>query len=558
MNEIKRLIVQILIANGFSEKIPLKDRKYQIDIAENILFFIWVTVSVLLFQKLLDGLVWLLGVGLSFILEQIISIIILWIRHKWRKDKSFFRTSTPYHASTSRTIYERVGVLFFIIFIPVQVVLHIVPSGNNSAFWFGGALAYLLMVSVDNSILKKINNRNSLAITWVSLGVELHRAWRQIVSINYRGIRLAIPGVFLGVLLGSVSQDFWLVIENVSWFNLGLIFGLLLLFIIIPSSSQIDHSIEHEISNLNLSENVFGKKNLYRSIISQVHINEAKKIFRLLFDEYEQKYLWKLRKPIYKEAFEALSTEMKNRAKWQFWISLPALTLSVFILTVLIIIIVFPSDIVTDWVGRQVSYNLSNFPSFILGILNSGTIPNLADDPIIKFSAVLTALVIAYFANSYSQDSQTVFNNLHVDKFVLNDLLTLLCGYSMLIEDKSQVIDQILVASKDSYRFYAPVILIPDNCDKLSVEKLIESKTIYCVIFAQKESFLNSLTAISKGLSEEKDFWKLPLANQQSKCWVGLGQGGNTSNLHEFNDFEIARDWLEKNKQLVIDAFNIV
>lgn len=556
MSEIKKIVIQILIKNGFSNVISIKDRMYQIRIAQNSILAFLAVLSIFLFQNLLDILIWFLIFIVCLIIEQSMGVFYLWITHNWKGIKGSFRASVLFLESINRSLYERINFLFVGIFILAS--LYFAPLSPYSAFALGGFFSpSLLLIARDNNRVKTKKRDDTLPSLVVSIGLELFRGWRQVVSIISQGFRIAISGVFLAVLLGSVSQDFWLIISQISWTNLIITLSLLFIFAIIPSSSHINQSIELEISKLKLSEDPLLPQNLFYAISRCIPLADARKVSRTMLNEYENLSSWKLKRQIHKLSLENISTEMKTRAKWQFWISLFGLMPLTFVLVSVVSLIIFPPNVLANWTGKVISYDILSWMSQLLELFNARVTVYFLDDPILKFSAVITALVLTYFANSYSQDSSKVFKNLHIEEILIDDLIVALCAYYVFREPNYQIVGgfHIPVGSPNhALLLQAPIILIPSNIEISSIETIITNvKELYkyderliCAIFVTTERFLISTTAINMRLIEKEEHL-LTIGKTPQQCWVWLDKGNNATGLYKFSDFESARIWSEKN-----------
>jgi len=75
LNQIKTIVVYALVTNGFSTKVRLEDRRFQLRTAEKVALLVCLVLSLIAAGNLRNLFTWLLILLLCFLVEQLIDAV---------------------------------------------------------------------------------------------------------------------------------------------------------------------------------------------------------------------------------------------------------------------------------------------------------------------------------------------------------------------------------------------------------------------------------------------------------------------------------------------------
>lgn len=555
--KLKDLLKKLLIRNGFENSIPLAEKKDELRKVEYVLISIWVISSVLLLRDFQSRFLWFSLVPPAIIMEQVINLIYCWIDHL-RNSGGIKRFAIK--DALNRPVRQWFNIMFFVSFF----VISLIPNISNYLF---ADLSYKYLYMMFSSFLgfmfvRDIVNKNKTSVDlYLSLGLGLLRSIKQLWSIINSGIGLVVPGVIVAFIAATFSQDLWLYISELSWVQIALISLLVLLFVLLPSVTFMKKNLDEEVRQMGLENNPFSSDLLYAAVIRRSSYGESKTIPVELFNEYSNCFSWKLLDPIYDTSIQELVDELKRRIVWRIWWSLVFLTPIILFFMFLVGLFLFPSELLSDWTGREI---ISPFSWLTLGdVIENGSQSLIikwaisAENPIAKFSVFSTLLLLSYFVIEYSRDAKRVFSNLELNKGILNEWLIIICGFHVVVEHGFQSIVKHWHRGGHLLRGGEHVleIVVPNNTSKTHVERLIPSvKDLYSVnplldsvLFIRVTEAMKSSTSIRLNLVARNDLANLrhgnPTAN--TACWVWANRHNSNDEVFEFANQIEAETWIK-------------
>lgn len=173
MKQIKEIVVNTLIANGFSEAIVIEDRKYQLKIIERVLIGIWLAFSVISIRKT-QIFLWVLAVFLAFLCEQIVDLIIRRFKYLNNKNNPW---SDLAKQSISRSAYKRINIWFNLFILVFHFYFSVMPS--NPILYFIVLELSAMLAIMENHFKQTIKDKFLILGTSILKGIT--SSWINIV-----------------------------------------------------------------------------------------------------------------------------------------------------------------------------------------------------------------------------------------------------------------------------------------------------------------------------------------------------------------------------------------
>jgi hypothetical protein len=550
LNGMKTILVSALIQNGFSAKVRLEDRRFQLRTAENVtlwicLLFFWAAAG-----KPGRFFTWLGIVFLFFLAEQVIDAAICWLR--------FFRQypgewSYLYKKSLSRPIYRRINTWFIVclfIFVRNFGIVSLDYSGVN-AVPIGILSIILLMVEAEN--LYGCPGQSVLPI-----GLWLIQGARQVLSMTKTALDMVAPGVIISMITGALSQEIWQFLDASSWARLlSFLIGLILLAMFF-SMFSLRGSLRTQIESAGVEHDPFEPAEVYKAVIHSTPRSFAKERSFHEFQAFPRSCSWKWREKTLVAASDHLFRELYARAKWHFW-------LAVFLLLPLLMLfmsastfVLFRADSLRPWLYSGTAPVTSN----LFRIVDPNTLFDrdtfwipLLHDPRVKYAAVSAGLLITSFVLRYAQDAKKVLSNLQTKRESLAEWFTLLCAYECLAEYEYQLIGAfwIPVGKLVKGSMTVPIILVPGEADEALMKRVsVRMQTVWmyrypCIFIMKAADFLKSVPDYFYFGGETKEI-TIDVVRENSRlasCWVWLEKKNGDSEIQEFHEVDAAYRWVQ-------------
>ena len=544
LNEIKSIVVKSLIANGFSASIRLEDRKYQLTVLENTLTGLWIALSIITAGSLRNAGIWILTIVLALLVEQIIDIVIYRFKSRNQSDSRWF-----YARLFSRSIYKRMNgwlaIFLIAIFISVTSLFHFETVYPKFLWFMFISLIYIQLAVMDNSFRVSVKDK------LLSLGLWLIRGMSSILKTRFN---MVAPGVILAFILASISNELWQFIDLLSWTKLSIILLGLLVLVIIPSIFSVGKSLRIYFDTYKFTNEPFSPESLYKAVIQCTSRAYSKRISIKEFDPYPEGNQWKWQKKIVENSKDELFFVLAEMALWHFWLGVFLLLPLLFIFMSLCTSFLFPELLISFRPSIQPFESSVSFlfRSFLLDYpLNINGFLNLfLDDPLIKYSALSSVVLITSFVLSYVQDGKTIISNVQGDEKKLNAWFTLLCAYNSLKEYEYQEI----YAFQEGYKGLArlPVVLVPSDTDNALMERVanrlqvIEWYRSPCVFMMRANHFLESAVDVSHFGGDVNEIPTSVIREEKglAKCCVWLERKNGTTTLRWCADLYTAYRWV--------------
>jgi hypothetical protein len=543
LEAIKSIVVKALISNGFSETVRLEDRKYQLTVFENRYAKLWLVLSYVLVGSIKNAGIWTLTILLALLAEQIIDIIIYRFRFRSQSGSQWF-----YERLFSRSLYKRMNIWLAVFLIAIflrLVILFSFDIVNRSSVWFIGISTVFVQIAVmDNSFRMSIKDK------LLSLGLWLIRGMSSILKTRFS---MVAPGVILAFILASISNELWQFIDTLSWTKLLIIILGLVVLVIIPSISSVGKSLRIYFDTYKFTNVPFLPESLYKAVIQCTSREYAKRISIKKFDLYPEGNQWKWQKKIVEISVNKLFDELRERVHWHLWLGVFFLLPLLFIFMSLCTSFLFP-ELLTSFGPSVKTFEPSLrflFRLFLLGHpLDLDGFWNLfLNDPLIKYSALSSVILITNFVLNYVQNGKTIISNIQGDEKKLNAWFTLLCAYNSLKECEYQEID----AFHEGYKGLArlPVVLVPSDTDNALMERVANRLQVVgwyrspCVFMMRANHFLDSAVDVSHFGGDITEIPASVIREEKglAKCCVWLERKNGNTELREFTDLYTAYRW---------------
>ena len=250
---------------------------------------------------------------------------------------------------------------------------------------------------------------------------------------------------------------------------------------------------------------------------------------------------------------DELFYELRARAYWHLWLGV------FFLLPLLFIFMSLCTSFLFSELLSSFSPSIKTFEpsvpflarSFLLGTpLNLNGFWNLFfNDPLIKYSALSSVILITNFVLNYVQDGKTIISNLQGDEKKLNAWFTLLCAYNSLKEYEYQEI----YAYQEGYKGLArlPVVLVPGDTDNALMERVANRLQVIgwyrspCVFMMRANHFLESAVDVSHFGGDINEIPTSIIREEKgmAKCCVWLERRNGNTESREFTDLNTAYRW---------------
>jgi len=528
--QLKTIVVYALVTNGFSTKVRLEDRRFQLRTAEKVALLVGLILSLIAAGNLRDLFTWLLILLLCFLVEQLIDAVACWVRfHKeYNGDWSYLKEK-----SLSRPIYRRINAWF-----GSCMLILIAYSGLllRITFWISIGSIFVLGLILTAAVVE--NSKGQAGQINLGLGLWLRRGVSQVPSIFSTAAGMVAPGVLVSMIIGAISAEVWQFLNVLSWVKLStVLFGVLVIAMLF-SMAQLRGSLRKQITTAQFNRNPFDPAELYKAVIRCTPRRFAKKTSIDHFLAFPESYSSKWRERIQDRARYQLFHELDARANWHLWLGVLVLLPLLFVLMSASTFFLFSADIVSRWLDSG----------------NSGVILTMSQDPRIKFAAVSSCLLALGFVSRYVQDIPRVLSKLHAENEVLTDWLTLLCAYECLAENEYQVIGayEVRVGKIAKGFMDVPMILVPGNADEPLLERVaarmqtVSDYRFPCIFIMKADEFLKSIPDYFYlgGKSEEVTIEVLRENSKTATCWVWLEKRNGGTERQQFHAVDAAYRWV--------------
>jgi hypothetical protein len=232
--------------------------------------------------------------------------------------------------------------------------------------------------------------------------------------------------------------------------------------------------------------------------------------------------------------------------------------------------LIFPQYLISQWIGGKQFISLGNYLVQILRTsqpISFRTIWGIAiQDLIIKYAALSSSILTSIFILDYGKDEEMIAAQLQTGNENLNKWLTLICAYKSLIMRYYQQIGDVRVnngkQTTSKTPIIAPIILRPNaeitvqinnviaQLEKGFIQKgFLQKRFAYqylCLFILSAEDFLKSPPDILYfgGESNEISIEMIRNNSKATRSWVWLKKKGGNIELHAFDDFDIACQWV--------------
>jgi len=369
---------------------------------------------------------------------------------------------------------------------------------------------------------------------------------------------MVAPGVILAFILASISNELWQFIDTLNWTKLTIIFLGLLVLVIFPSISSVGKSLRIYFDTYEFTNEPFSPDSLYKAVIQCTSRAYAKKLSIKKFDPYLEGNQWKWQKKIVENSSDDLFYALKERVQWLLWFSVFLLLPLLFIFMILCTSLLF-SELLISFGPSIKPFDSS--VSFLFRALSLGYPLNIKgfwdifiNDPMVKYSALSSVILITNFVLSYVQDGKTIMANVQAGEKKINAWFTLICAYNSLKGFEYQEI----------YTFYAgykglmhlPVVLVPSDADDALIGRVanrLQTTDWYrcpCIFVMRSNQFLRSAVDVSYfgGDVNEIPSSVIREENGLTKCSVWLEKRNGNTELREFTDINTANLWASNQK----------
>lgn len=226
-----------------------------------------------------------------------------------------------------------------------------------------------------------------------------------------------MPGIIVSTVIGSISGDIWQVLDSLSWLK---IFAVALVFFVLtitPSISAQRKTLQEYLDTFKFDQDIFSAERLYKAVLKCQKRSKVRNLSFAVFEKYSDSYSWKWQRRIFEKSKAELSNELERQAGWYFWLNIIILLPIIFVIISILNYIVFPENIIEQWVGGR---NIDSVLSILVQniFFHAPMQPNfrelLFSDPLIKYSAIATLLLIGTNAISYVQDQNKILLGLRL------------------------------------------------------------------------------------------------------------------------------------------------
>lgn len=531
LNQLKSTVVYALVTNGFSTKVRLEDRSFQLRTAEKAALLLGLVLSLIAAENLRNLFTWLLILLVCFLVEQLVDAAACWLRfhREYNGDWSYLKEK-----SLSRPVYRRINAPF-----ELCMLILIAYSGlfTRITSWISIASIFVLGPILTAAVMENSKGQAGQFNLGLGLGLWLRRGVSQVPSIFSTAAGMVGPGVIVSMIIGAVSAEIWQFLNALSWVKLSIALFVLLVIAMVFSMAQLRGSLRKHITTAQLSRNPFDPAELYKAVIRCTPRRFATKTSIDVFPAFSKSYSWKWRERIEDRARYQLFDELDARANWHLWLGVLVLLPFLFVLMRASTLFLFSADIVSQWLDPG----------------NSAVTLTLSPDPRIKFAAVSSCLLALGFVLRYVQDIPRVLSKFHAEQDVLTDWLTLLCAYECLAEYEYQVIGsyEIGVGKMPKGFMDVPMILIPGNADEPLIERVagrmqtVSDYRFPCIFIMKADEFLKSIPDYFYlgGKSDQVTIEVLREHCRTATCWVWLEERNGETQRQEFHAVDAAYRW---------------
>lgn len=541
INELYYIIQQAVSHIGFSALIPVSDRPHHLRGIKYGLIAIWIISSLLGLSGTINRIYWLFMVVLCLFLEQGLNFFYCWCMSLLKKQSSIqFLTESAY-----RSLFQRFNLIYFFLFSVLVHRLKDLTFGSLELYLIPGVGVATLLI-IENTFYKKQSIIDKLDILFLSL----FRIKNQLITIFSSGIGIITPSIIIIFILSAISQDLWKFINEMTWLQIAILTLFIIIFVLIPSTSNSMKVIDEKIRSLEIEKHPFSSERLFHAVIRCIPLERYKSINRSIFDIYSEYSCWKLTKTIYQQELQNIINECQRRVSLHVFLSVLILTPLIVVFVYIITTLLFPLSIIKDWTGT--SFNLQ-FLSLDTTALSLAKWEDISANPIAKFSCVTSLLLLANLVVGYSQNSRQMLTNLGVNGAIISDWLTILCAYKIIKETDFQLIGTLYTPVRQGVYYILPLVLVPDMTD---IENLVRVTGIanhifinkslnQCAILMRKMDFLKTTTAITMGITDDTTTpSSIFTMFNPTMCWAWLGEGFIETGIWEFKSLYEAQEWI--------------